>query len=261
MHYNQTTEQPGGIQLFTHPSFGTIRTAGDADNPLFCLKDLCKCLDLQAGAVSRRLAKGMISSHPLQTKGGLQYANFVNEPGIFKVIFQSRKPEAEEFTNWVASVVLPSIRKTGHYGVAKTDPAPASLEDFKQSLVATMRELVIETVNDALKSRLPAEKPVTLALNPKPAPAKTWSLAELANELDTTAEAMRRLLVSIHVIKCGRVIMPISLQVESEGYFVNTPLDAQSAGKLIVTDKCRKLILTHWPTFKIQNEHYCFIKK
>lgn len=41
--------------------------------------------------------------------------NFLTESGVYKLIFKSRKPEAERFSDWVTDVVLPSIRKTGGY--------------------------------------------------------------------------------------------------------------------------------------------------
>lgn len=226
---------------------------------------MCKVLGLTAKGVKQRLGDGVISNYLILDKfGRRQHVNFINEDGLYDVIFDSRKPEAKAFRKWVTSVVLPSIRKTGHYGVAPANPAPVSLEDFKQSLVATMQELVIKTVAETLKTYMPVVastvKPVTPA-KPKPAPANTWSLSEIADELDTNAEAVRRLLVSIHAIKSGRVIMPANLHMESEGYFVNTPLDAISPGKLIVTEKGRKLILTHWPTYKLQNATLPFILK
>ena len=42
-------------------------------------------------------------------------ATFVNESNLYKLIFQSRKKEAENFTEWVTSEVLPDIRKHGMY--------------------------------------------------------------------------------------------------------------------------------------------------
>jgi prophage antirepressor-like protein len=51
-------------------------------------------------------------------KGGAQYRLYVNEPGLYRLIFQSRKPEAERFKRWIFHEVLPSIRKTGRYDLA-----------------------------------------------------------------------------------------------------------------------------------------------
>ena len=54
----------------------------------------------------------------IYTLGGPQEVLVVNEPGIYRLIFQSRRPEAEKFKRWVFHEVLPSIRETGMYGVA-----------------------------------------------------------------------------------------------------------------------------------------------
>ena len=43
--------------------------------------------------------------------------NVINEPGLYKLTFKSRKPEAKKFTRWVTHEVLPSIRSTGSYSV------------------------------------------------------------------------------------------------------------------------------------------------
>ena len=46
---------------------------------------------------------------------------FVNEPGLYRLIFQSRRPEAEAFKAWVFNEVLPSIRKTGYFRALPPD--------------------------------------------------------------------------------------------------------------------------------------------
>lgn len=103
------------IKVFKNDAFGAIRTAGTSEEPLFCLADVCNALGLQAKHVMERLDKDVVSNGPLQTSGGTQQANFVNEDGLYDVIFDSRKPEAKTFRKWVTSEVLPSIRKTGEY--------------------------------------------------------------------------------------------------------------------------------------------------
>lgn len=115
------------IQVFNSPQFGQVRTAGTSDNPLFCLADLCKALDLRQGDVRQRLTEGVVSTQPLQTAGGIQQANFVNEDGLYDVILDSRKPEAKQFRKWVTSEILPSIRKTGGYIVSTTEDTPEEI--------------------------------------------------------------------------------------------------------------------------------------
>ncbi len=105
------------IQVFQSPQFGQVRTAGTSDNPLFCLADVCRVLGLRQGDVRQRLTEGVVSTQPLETAGGIQQANFVNEDGMYDVILDSRKPEAKQFRKWVTGEVLPSIRKTGGYSV------------------------------------------------------------------------------------------------------------------------------------------------
>lgn len=262
MSYTTQPEQPGAVQLFTHPSFGTIRTAGDADNPLFCLKDVCKVLGLRASHVSARLDKGVVSTVPLPTRGGTQLTNFVNEDGLYDAILDSRKQTARAFRKWVTSVVLPTIRKTGHYGVAPANPAPASLEDFKQSLVSSMQELVIKTVAETLKAYMPVVantvKPATPA-KPKPVPAKTWSLGEMAKELGVDSYYLTCMLRSIKVIKHGPSWRELACANRaSEKFFANLPYPIEKYGGterwdgILVTELGREEILFTIPTYKKQ---------
>lgn len=111
------------LQIFKNDEFGEIRTKEVDSNPYICLVDVCKILDLeQVSRVKSRLNQdGVIISKVIDNLGREQQATFINESNLYKVIFQSRKPEAEKFTEWVTSEVLPSIRKTGEYRVDKQD--------------------------------------------------------------------------------------------------------------------------------------------
>ena len=115
------------IQIFNNPTFGEIRTAGTADNPLFCLSDVCEALGLTTSKVAQRLNKDVLSKYPLSTVGGEQLANFVNEDGLYDVILDSRKKSARAFRKWVTSEVLPSIRKTGGYMAATPEMSDAEI--------------------------------------------------------------------------------------------------------------------------------------
>jgi len=111
-----------GITIFNDERFGEIRTAGTADNPLFCLSDICKILDLQTSKVKARLNERGVSSIPTPTHNQfgaevIQEMIYVNEQNLYKVIMRSDKPQAEPFQDWVCGEVLPSIRKTGSYSI------------------------------------------------------------------------------------------------------------------------------------------------
>lgn len=107
-----------GIEIFENEIFGQIRyIRPDPDfDPWFVAADVCKVLDIQN--VRQNLAnfpddeKGVST---IYTLGGPQKMLVVSEPGLYRLIFMSRKPEAEKFKRWVFHEVLPSIRKYGYY--------------------------------------------------------------------------------------------------------------------------------------------------
>ena len=104
------------LNIFSNKEFGEIRIAIIDGEPWFCLVDICRALELTNPAmVKSRLNEKGINSIDTLTKGGMQHLLYVNEPNLYKTIFQSRKESAERFTDWVTSDVLPSIRKTGSY--------------------------------------------------------------------------------------------------------------------------------------------------
>ena len=129
------------IQIFNNPSFGNVRVAGTEVNPLFCLADVCKALDLQPSAVMRRLDDGVISNNPITDNlGRQQVANFVNEDGLYDVILDSRKPEAKQFRKWITSEVLPTIRKHGAYMTDNIIEKTLSDPDYLIRLATTLKQ-------------------------------------------------------------------------------------------------------------------------
>lgn len=104
------------LQIFNNEEFGEIRTVVANNEPMFCLSDICKSLGLsQPSKVKERLNEKGVHTIPTLTSGGEQNLLYINEPNLYKAIFQSRKESAERFTDWVTSEVLPSIRKNGGY--------------------------------------------------------------------------------------------------------------------------------------------------
>lgn len=142
------------VQIFNNSEFGEIRTVTIDNEPMFCLGDLCKALELTAKGVKQRLDDEVISNYPIpDSLGRIQNALFVNEDGLYDVILESRKDSAKKFRKWVTSEVLPSIRKTGSYSVPQTtagqiqllakghmeleqkiDDVNKDLQDFKQDM-------------------------------------------------------------------------------------------------------------------------------
>lgn len=105
------------LQIFNNEEFGEIRTITKDNEPMFCLADVCKALEItHVTDVKKRMKKdGVGTAEVIDSMGRKQKATFINESNLYKVIFQSRKPSAEKFTDWVTDEVIPSIRKNGGY--------------------------------------------------------------------------------------------------------------------------------------------------
>lgn len=115
------------ISVFNNPMLGELRTLGTSENPMFCVNDLCKILGYAnaRAAISRHVDSpdvtkrdiGVVTSKKIDGTDAVQIIpmNFVNESGLYALIFGSNKPEAKVFKRWVTSEVLPSIRKAGAY--------------------------------------------------------------------------------------------------------------------------------------------------
>ena len=105
------------LQIFNSSEFGQIRTVIINDEPMFCLADVCRILEIKNSrdCKSRLKEDGVVTTDIIDSLGRKQNATFINESNLYKTIFQSRKESAERFTDWVTSEVLPTIRKTGSY--------------------------------------------------------------------------------------------------------------------------------------------------
>lgn len=111
------------LQVFNSEEFGNVRTVIVNNDPMFCLIDVCRALEIgNVSQLKTRLNQGgVIINEVIDSLGRKQKATFINESNLYKTIFQSRKANAEKFTDWVTSEVLPTIRKTGSYNMNMTD--------------------------------------------------------------------------------------------------------------------------------------------
>lgn len=105
------------LKIFNNEEFGSVRTITKDNEPMFCLADVCRALAIvNITNVKNRLKQdGVRTAEVIDGLGRKQTATFINESNLYKVVFQSRKPSAERFTDWVADEVIPSIRKNGGY--------------------------------------------------------------------------------------------------------------------------------------------------
>ena len=110
------------IQIFKNEQFGEIRTAGTADDPIFCAADICRALGYTNGpkAIKDHCDEGDITKRYTPTSSGEQLMTFVTESGLYSLIFGSKLESAKQFKKWVTSEVLPTIRKHGMYATGQT---------------------------------------------------------------------------------------------------------------------------------------------
>lgn len=150
------------VIIFEEKEFGQIRTAVLDGEPMFCLADICKALEItHVTDVKNRLKQdGVGTTEVIDSLGRKQKATFINESNLYKTIFQSRKESAERFTEWVTSEVLPSIRKNGGYiaGQEKMsdDELLAKALQVAQNKIAE-RDRVIEQKQARIEKMKPKE--------------------------------------------------------------------------------------------------------
>ena len=116
------------LMLFKSSEFGEIRVSKINNEPMFCLSDICKALDISnvSDCKSRLRGKGAFLIDTL-TNGGVQKITFVDESNLYQCIFSSRKKEAEKFQDWICDDVLPSIRKNGGYLLSNENDTPETI--------------------------------------------------------------------------------------------------------------------------------------
>jgi prophage antirepressor-like protein len=123
-----------------------VRSIERNGEPWFVGKDVCAVLDLTNTAKSiERLdddEKGITSVY---THGGSQEMIIISEAGVYRLVFTSRKKEAEDFKRWLAHEVLPQLRKTGKFAV---DKGEAQLQRAAEDTIAAQR-MKIDMVNAA----------------------------------------------------------------------------------------------------------------
>lgn len=115
-------------KVFSSERFGNVRVVMVDGEPWFVGKDICESLGLTNSRMSiNRLDDDEKGVSSIDTLGGTQQIQVVSESGLYSLISSSRKPEAREFKRWVNHEVLPSIRKTGSYGIPQTYAATLQL--------------------------------------------------------------------------------------------------------------------------------------
>ena len=108
------------IQIFNNPNFGTIRTLDENGAVLFCGSDVAKALGYSNPRKALTDHCRGVTKRDTPTNGGSQEMAFIPESDLYRLVFSSKLPGAEKFTDWVTSEVLPGIRRHGAYMTPET---------------------------------------------------------------------------------------------------------------------------------------------
>jgi hypothetical protein len=179
-----------------------VRTVDREGTPWFVAADVCAVLDIQNArdAVAKALDDDEKGVDTIYTLGGTQEMLVISEPGLYRLVFKSRKPQARAFQRWVYHQVLPTIRRTGSY-------TPAH-----QSFLGLVREQIALGVSPDLAARMagrlvPQEKPAARALldsRPHPHDAEIDEiLSHLQPEASYTIPTVIAALPSGHRLRRG----------------------------------------------------------
>ena len=169
------------IQVFENAEFGTIRVSTQDGEPWFAASDVCSALGIDKTAASR-LDDDEKGLRLTQTHGGEQRILFVSEPGFYKLVMRSRKPEAKAFQRWVTHEVLPAIRRDGGYMAARPDETP-------EEVMARALRIADETMRrqkeriESLSSANAEMRPKALFADAVAASESTCLVGELAKML------------------------------------------------------------------------------
>jgi prophage antirepressor-like protein len=132
-----------------------VRTVVRAGEPWFIAKDVCEILDITwSGAKTlSQIPEDWQGVVNLTTPGGNQQFYCISESAVYKLAFRSNKEEADKFTNYVASEILPSIRKHGMYAKDELLDNPDLMIEVLQELKREREEkkLLQETVSQKQK--------------------------------------------------------------------------------------------------------------
>ena len=185
-------ERNNQIQLFDSPQFGQLRTHVDKGGQVwFCLNDVAASLEFSnpRNLIQRLNAKGVHTIDTL-TAGGLQAMTYINEPNLYRCIFQSRKDAAENYQNWVFEEVLPTIHRTGGYIAAKEDETPAEIMARALKVADATLKRQAQRVQ-MLEGRVEVQKEHIRVLEPKAEytdevlqSPNTYTFTQMAKELD-----------------------------------------------------------------------------
>lgn len=146
------------LMTFESAAFGKIRTLTIDGEPWFVAADVCRALEIGNPSMTvERLDDDEKGISTIDTLGGKQRMTIINEPGLYSLVFSSRKPEAKAFKRWITHEVIPAIRKYGGYMtkslLEQVLENPNLIYEFARRMLAEQQK------NERLRQELDRAKP------------------------------------------------------------------------------------------------------
>ena len=137
---NNSNPNATSVQVFNNEQFGEIRTVEVDGKIYFVGNDVAKALGYSdpKGAVSRH-CKGASFQRLPDNQGVMQDTKVIPEGDIYRLAARSELPGAEEFESWIFDEILPTIRKTGGYMLARKDVTFSATIKFIESMCKNVR--------------------------------------------------------------------------------------------------------------------------
>lgn len=148
------------IQIFNNPDFGEVRTIEENGVVMFCGSDVAKALGYTNPSKALSDHCRGVTKRYTPTKSGTQEMSFIPESDLYRLVFSSKLPTAEKFTDWVTSEVLPTIRRHGMYATPDTVEKMLADPDTTIKLLETIKQE--RAARQALEVKAEADKPKVL---------------------------------------------------------------------------------------------------
>ena len=192
------------IQIFNNPEFGTVRTLDDTGAVLFCGADIAKALGYSNPSKALNDHCKGVTKRYTPTSSGEQEMSFIPESDLYRLVFSSKLPTAEKFTDWVTSEVLPSIRKHGAYMTPQTLQAAILNPD---TMIQLCQQLKAEQdKNVALRAANAELTPKGIFADAVSASSKSILVGELAKLLKQNGVNIGQNRLFDWMRKCGYLI-------------------------------------------------------
>lgn len=136
------------LKIFEKAEFGSVRVVMKEDEPWFVAKDVCNALGYvwKGVATIGHIPEEWRGVYSVQTPSGEQEMLILSESGLYFFLGRSDKPAALPYQKWIAGDVVPTIRKTGHYGEWNLPRIPKSFPDALRMIadIEEEKQLAIE---------------------------------------------------------------------------------------------------------------------